>query len=44
MAASVAALESEHPIVGASTIFPRDGWAVTDWTVGLLVGAYSPLQ
>ena len=37
-------LESEHPIVEASTIWPRDGWALTDWIVGFVVGAYSPLQ
>ena len=37
-------VQQQHPEVGASTIFPVDGWGITDWVVGLIVGAYTPLQ
>ena len=33
-----------HPVVEASSIFPVDGWGITDWVVGLIIGAYTPLQ
>lgn len=43
----------DHPVVqasssssssGGSTVFPVNGWGVTDWTMGLIFGAYAPLQ
>merc|ERR1719215_702965 len=37
-------VEEAHPIVEESTIFPRDGWGVTDWVFGLLIGGYAPIQ
>jgi len=42
--ASFELAELEHPFVGASSIFPVDGWGATDWVFGLLIGAYNPLQ
>ena len=47
LALAATALETtslEVPKVEASTVFPVDGWGVTDWTVGLMMGAYAPLQ
>lgn len=32
------------PLVEESSVWPVDPWAVTDWSVGLLAGAYGPLQ
>ena len=29
-----------HPKVGASKLFPSDGWAIFDWVVGLIIGGY----
>ena len=35
---------AETPMVEESTYFPINGWGVTDWVAGLLIGAYTPLQ
>ena len=37
-------LDDSHPFVGASTIFPTDGWGITDFVFGLLIGGYAPIQ
>ena len=34
----------QHPIVEKSTYFPINGWGVTDWFIGLVIGTYSNLQ
>ena len=33
----------EHPVVAASTLFPINGWGVTDWVMGLVLGSYANL-
>ena len=37
-------LEETRPQVQASSTWPIDPWAQTDWGVGFLTGAYQPLQ